>query len=385
MNRRVLINANLYGTGGRETHVVKLSEILVGAGTEVTVVSRVVYSSSPIVEALKSIPVKFISTPFASNLQALKLSTLWAMTVWPFSLARASFDALYTLDISPFTPFLRRFLTDGGKTILNRAGDLMRAEDLPAKGIAQPDLIIVETELQAAAVRKLYSNNLSVIAIPSLGHYQHPPERRTSASPEVVNVGFLGRYDENKGAFRLLELWPRLQDHGLSLTFYGYGDRKRLQKSIDACGLSDEVRIEGGWRTERELANILDKLDFVVLPSQSEGLPIILLECMSHGVPYVATDVGAIKTLAEGNPDVLVVANDAESICAGIVQMANGIRSGAVQGKRLQQFSAEKYSYGRVSELWKQVFIDEQQQWTKSTTLTELEKTAEAEVVLDQV
>ena len=358
MKRRILINANFYGVGGRETHVVKLCEALIQTGVEVTVVSRVVTKSSQrIIDSLKAVPVRFLATPFASS-STPKLSTVWAMTVWPLQLRRQSYDDLYTFDISSFTEFLRQFVSAEGRVILNRAGDLMSAADLPAKNIKLPDLMIVESEMQVAAVRNLFPAKPEVIALPSLGNYQTPPKRTVSKRKEVLEVAFLGRYDENKGAFRLLEIWPNLRDKQLRLSFYGHGDRVRLQTAIEAQGLSGQVTIKQPWTNARELAAILELTDFVVLASQTEGLPIVLLESIAHGVPFVATDVGAIRTLAEENVDVLVVRNDPASISAGIEKMASSIRSGAVQGQRLQQFAFEKYGYDQLAAVWQQTLLN---------------------------
>ena len=358
MQRRILINANFYGVGGRETHVVKLCEALVQSGVEVTVVSRVANASSKvIIDALKSIPVRFLATPFAAG-TSIKLSTIWAMTFWPLQLRRQSFDDLYTFDISSFTEFLRKFVSPKGRVILNRAGDLMSVADIPGKNIRLPDLMMVESDMQACAVRKLFPAKPEVISVPLLGNYQAPPKRRASKRKGVLEVAFLGRYDENKGAFGLLNIWPNLRDKDLKLSFYGHGDRARLQASIEAQGLSHQVTIKQAWTNAPELAAILEQTDFVVLPSRTEGLPIVLLESIAHGVPFVATDVGAIRTLAEGNADVLVVQNDGDSITAGIDQMASAIRSGVVEGQRLQQFASEKYGYDQLAAIWQQTLLN---------------------------
>ena len=279
------------------------------------------------------------------------------MAVWPLQMRRRYFNTLYAFDISPFTDFLRRFISSEGKVILNRAGDLMRVEELPKKNSTMPDLMIVESEMQAAAARALFPSTLKVLALPLLGNYQTPPKRSIPKPKEILEAAFLGRFDENKGAFRLLNIWPNLLDKQIRLSFYGNGDRARLQTAIESQGLSDQVRMKHSWSNAAELAAIFEQIDFVILASQTEGLPVVLLESIAHGVPFVATDVGAIRTLAESNPDVLVVQNDADSICEGIDKMASSIRSGAVEGKRLQQFANNKYGYDQLAEVWQQTLL----------------------------
>src|SRR4029079_3984193 len=107
--------------------------------------------------------------------------------------------------------------------------------------------------------------------------------RTETASKEYLEAAFLGRFDENKGAFRLLNVWSKLRDQRIRLSFYGHGDRDRLQEAIDSIGLTDRVSIREGWTSAKELAKILDQTDFVLLASQTEGLPLVLLESIAHG------------------------------------------------------------------------------------------------------
>jgi glycosyltransferase involved in cell wall biosynthesis len=44
---------------------------------------------------------------------------------------------------------------------------------------------------------------------------------------------------------------------------------------------------------------ILNSTDIFLLPSQREGLPTVILEAMSHGIPVIASDVGGIPELVQ--------------------------------------------------------------------------------------
>nr|WP_297161871.1 glycosyltransferase [uncultured Dysgonomonas sp.] len=57
--------------------------------------------------------------------------------------------------------------------------------------------------------------------------------------------------------------------------------------------------------------------DIFILPSNYEGLPISLLEALSFGIPVVASDVGGIGEVLNGNNG-FVVANDVESFVSKI-------------------------------------------------------------------
>src|ERR1700726_1397369 len=295
-SKRILISATLFGAGGTETHLLNLSQLLVRHGAEVTVVARYANPETPLVKTRGNIPVRFLATPFAANLRLFRLSTAWAMATWPFRLPLSYFDVLYTFQVSRFTRFLARHVKREGQLLWSIAGEPLSKAP---KGYANTSFltgVLVETEMQAAAARSALNESLPVGAIPLLGHVINPPPRNAKAVHQL-RVAFLGRFHRQKGVHRLLDLWPDLDIQPARLDFYGHGeDRTALNSEIQRRGLSRQVRVNGPWSKSEELSAILSGTDLVVLPSETEGLPVVLLEAMAHGVPFVATDVGAVNT-----------------------------------------------------------------------------------------
>ena len=41
----------------------------------------------------------------------------------------------------------------------------------------------------------------------------------------------------------------------------------------------------------------MSSYDCLILPSFNEGLPLVLIECLSIGIPFITTKVGAIEDL----------------------------------------------------------------------------------------
>ncbi len=360
MKKRILISANLYGAGGRETHLLKLCEALVDRGAEVTVACRVAARTTPLLDRAASIPVRVVSTPFAANPRWLRLSTIWALLIWSFRLRSASFDLFYTFEHSGFTRFMMRFIDPRGKIVLVRAGDLMTPADKIDKQLLLPDLFILETEMQADAVRSVCGESFPVLALPMLGHYEQQPPRRMRAS-SALRISFMGRFHEDKGIFRLLDIWPNLHLQNAKLCFYGHGpERDRLQKEIGSRSLTGRVLIKGGWQSREELAAIFENTDLLLLPSASEGLPTVLLEAMAHGVPFVATDVGAVRVLAQAKPDVMVVPNSNDAFLNGVQEMVARIQLGKVDGIRLQRFCERNYCFAELTHRWLDVLLNDE-------------------------
>jgi glycosyltransferase involved in cell wall biosynthesis len=70
--------------------------------------------------------------------------------------------------------------------------------------------------------------------------------------------------------------------------------RAALETAIQGCG--NVVLL--GWR--RDMENVWSAADAAILTSRNEGTPTALIEAMAVGLPFVATNVGAVADLAVG-------------------------------------------------------------------------------------
>ena len=116
-----------------------------------------------------------------------------------------------------------------------------------------------------------------------------PPESRVLVAA--------GRLSPEKGHRFLVEAMRILvQGHPeVYAVVLGSGrEESRLRAQIQESGLEGRV-VLGGFRSD--VMRVLSAADVVVNPSLTEGLPNVILEAMSVGVPVVATDVGGVSEL----------------------------------------------------------------------------------------
>jgi glycosyltransferase involved in cell wall biosynthesis len=132
-------------------------------------------------------------------------------------------------------------------------------------------------------------------------------------------VGAAGRLARVKGFDVLLSALARVRRSGVGalLTIAGDGpEREALQLRAARLGIAASVRFLGG---RRDVVNVYSASDVVVLPSRQEGSPNALLEAMSCGRATVSAAVGGVPELVEhGRSGLLVGANDADALAAGI-------------------------------------------------------------------
>lgn len=352
----MLICGVLIGYGGIEAHLLDLGKLLLENGAEVTFVTRFANPDVLDLRVWREAPFKVLKTPFIQ--QGGRFSTAWAMSFWPFEFS-GSYDVLYTYDWTWFVGFLAQFLKPNGYVLGGRGGDSLRTRPYPP-GVKFFDGLIVETDSQARG----YELEIPIKSIPLLAKVANPPPRR-QRSLDQLRVIYNGRLvQEQKRIFDLLDMWPQLEIQPARLDFYGTGrDENALREAIRARGLSTSVRVHGPYHGESEMAAIMEKADLSVLLSDTEGLPLALLESMAYGVPFVATDVGAVNVLAEDNPDVFVVKREPAAMKTAIEEMARRIRNGAICGERLQKYHNRRFGYGNVAGRWMEALLDPDEFW----------------------
>lgn len=133
------------------------------------------------------------------------------------------------------------------------------------------------------------------------------------------------RLEEQKGIRHLLDAMPAIlaRHPNAALAVAGAGSlEKSLRDQAQALGVAGNVRFLGAYP---QLTAFYPMLDFFVLPSLWEGLPLCLLEAMSLGLPIIATRVGGVpRLIVNGRNGMLVPPADP----AALAEAVNGYLSG---------------------------------------------------------
>lgn len=149
------------------------------------------------------------------------------------------------------------------------------------------------------------------------GTFLPPPDPDfRKENPERVDLLTMGRLGENKGSYLLVPVFAALaksfpQAH---LTMAGDGDTAKVRELVASLGMEGRITIPG-WLEEEAGTRAYRGCDIYVLPSYFEGMPVSVVEAMSHGKPIVSTTVGGIGELVEeGRNGFLVNPGDAENL-----------------------------------------------------------------------
>ena len=112
---------------------------------------------------------------------------------------------------------------------------------------------------------------------------------------------YAGNLIKIKGVYTLIESFKTLYTRfpGFIGIIIGQGEeQEKLQSLVNEYGLANNIRFTG-WLTQRELSEYYKAADVFVLPSETEGHSVALLEAMRSGLPIVASDVGGNRESIE--------------------------------------------------------------------------------------
>ncbi|QDT55392.1 Putative teichuronic acid biosynthesis glycosyltransferase TuaC [Caulifigura coniformis] len=153
----------------------------------------------------------------------------------------------------------------------------------------------------------------------------HPGDQRAargslslpSSRPVLLWVGRMveiKRLDLLLDACRLL----RLSDVDFDLYLVGSGElRETTEARIQQLGLADAVHCVGAVPYQ-QTAQWYRAADLTVMCSDSEGLPNVLRESLACGTPFVSTDVGSIREIADSSYAILTRKGDAGELAEAI-------------------------------------------------------------------
>lgn len=167
----------------------------------------------------------------------------------------------------------------------------------------------------------------------------------------------MGRLTQAKGFDLLIQAFSKIESDmpGWELMIYGEGpERADLQALIKKLGLSNRVTLAG--RTSQPWEAMRSGKIFV-LSSRYEGMPNVLCEAMSLGIPVVAFDcpTGPGELIEDGVNGLLVPAEDVEALGAKIRAMALNEEMSFKMGSAAAEISKE-LSLEKIGAIWEVLF-----------------------------
>ena len=123
---------------------------------------------------------------------------------------------------------------------------------------------------------------------------------------------------------------------------HGAGELDRLRALAVATGAGGHVTFLG---LRQDVADLMNAADLVVNPSDSEGLPLAVLEAMLLAKPIVATAVGGVPDLLpDGVCGLLVPPKDPAALAAAMERLLSDPELGAALGAAARRVAERDYA-----------------------------------------
>lgn len=188
-----------------------------------------------------------------------------------------------------------------------------------------------------------------------------------NAAPDVPEVSYdplssrviaVGRLDYQKGFDRLIDAWSLIPEDlrkEWRLDIFGQGEWKEmLEEKIERLGIQSSARIN---QPTKDIFKEYASSSFIVMSSHYEGLPMVLIEAMSCGLPGVCFDFkcGPKDIIQNGQNGLLVPEGD---IAALAKAMETILRDESLRSKMSAEARkvADDYSEEKVMEQWDRSF-----------------------------
>ena len=168
----------------------------------------------------------------------------------------------------------------------------------------------------------------------------------TNRVPKIIHISCFE--DKSKNISGLLESLKIIEEKGIDFqcTLIGEGmDLELMKEKVKNLQLINKVSFTGLMEGQK-LADELSSGDFLVLSSNYENMPVVILEALASGLPVVSTNVGGIKEMIDDTKGILVEPRNQEALAEAMIKMIETHKN--YDANYLRNSVIEKYGYESV-------------------------------------
>jgi len=184
-----------------------------------------------------------------------------------------------------------------------------------------------------------------------LGRYQPDPEARAAARVELGLgdawvVGTVGRLDDYKNQTLLVRAMAPLLSSNVRLVIVGDGPNRAAVEAEVARLPEPRWVVMTGRRMD--VPALLPAFDVFALSSQTEGLPLVVPEAMSVGLPIVATAVGGLPSVVDEGHTGMLVPVEEHALRTALTKLSEDHEWARTLGRNAREAALTRYSHDRM-------------------------------------
>jgi len=196
------------------------------------------------------------------------------------------------------------------------------------------------------------NNHTKVVLVPNM-LYDIPDVNSSLKDKNIITVS---RLDEGKRINEIIKIFSKIEDKDWKLYVVGDGNEYyNLNKLISDLDLDDKV-ILTGYKDKNEIEEYMLKSSIFLMASVTEGLPMVLLEAMSYGVPCIAYETASgVNDIIKDNENGYVITNrDENNYVNKLDILIKDINLRKQVGKKAKE-TAYTFSKEKVLDIWNKI------------------------------
>lgn len=179
--------------------------------------------------------------------------------------------------------------------------------------------------------------------------------KKESNTDKRIEILFVSRLIKGKGLQFIIPEMRRINQESekkVNLVIVGDGPyREELEEITQKSDVSSFVRFEGK-KNKKELYSYYKNSDFLILPSESEGMPNVVLEGMAMGLPVIMTPCGGSKELIQGNGYVASI----DQFTERIIELCQDGQGRINMGRESEMLARTKFSWQEKAKEYIELF-----------------------------
>jgi glycosyltransferase involved in cell wall biosynthesis len=191
-----------------------------------------------------------------------------------------------------------------------------------------------------------------------LGAARDQVRQELGLSGQALLLISVGSLSAEKGHQHLLAGMGDLTRKQLDVHLMMVGDgplRQQLELRSGELGLADRVHFLG---SRHDVPRLLASADLFVLPSETEGMPAVLIEAGMSGLPSVAFNVGGVpEVLDPGVTGILVAPGDPTAFGEALAGMCLDRDGRAHMGDAARLRCRDLYDMSKVAREYEDLFL----------------------------
>ena len=196
------------------------------------------------------------------------------------------------------------------------------------------------------------NKHTKVVLVPNMLYYI--PSKQSKLDKK--NIITISRLDYGKRNDDIIKAFSKIKENDWKLYIIGDANEyNKHTKLINDLNMNDRI-ILTGYKNKEEIEEYMLKSSLFLMASETEGLPMVLLEAMSYGIPCIAYEVASgVNDIIDNNKNGYIIKNrNEEEYIEKIEKVINDSKLRNELGIEAKN-KANEFSKEKIVNIWEKI------------------------------